>query len=146
MDVTPVIPPGRQVIDRYGPGGFRIAGVDFSGGVLVFPEASQPWMVTSMAGLTAESLAPVIAHGEVEILLLGCGARMGLVPRAVREALRARGIVIDAMDTGAACRTYAVLARRGTARRRRAHATAGVAIPIATDSRIWPKLRGFWVK
>jgi uncharacterized protein len=34
---------------------------------------------------------------------------MQLVPAALRQRLRAAGIVVDAMDTGAACRTYAVL-------------------------------------
>jgi uncharacterized protein len=34
---------------------------------------------------------------------------MQLVPPALRQALRAQGVVIDAMDTGAACRTYNVL-------------------------------------
>jgi uncharacterized protein len=51
----------------------------------------------------------VIARGDIEILLLGCGARMGTVPFALRKGLRASGIVVDAMDTGAACRTYNVL-------------------------------------
>jgi uncharacterized protein len=31
------------------------------------------------------------------------------VPSALRQGLRAGGIVVDAMDTGAACRTYNVL-------------------------------------
>ena len=34
---------------------------------------------------------------------------MQLVPPALRPALREAGIVVDAMDTGAACRTYNVL-------------------------------------
>ena len=34
---------------------------------------------------------------------------MRFVPPALRNALRTAGIVIDAMDTGAACRTYNVL-------------------------------------
>ncbi|MGH6796969.1 MAG: MTH938/NDUFAF3 family protein, partial [Roseiarcus sp.] len=51
----------------------------------------------------------VIARGGVEILLLGCGPRMAPVPPALRQGLRVAGIVVDAMDTGAACRTYNVL-------------------------------------
>jgi uncharacterized protein len=42
-------------------------------------------------------------------LLIGCGARMAFVPRALRDALKAGGIACDGMDTGAACRTYNVL-------------------------------------
>ncbi|MEX2008825.1 MAG: Mth938-like domain-containing protein, partial [Dongiaceae bacterium] len=32
-----------------------------------------------------------------------------LLPEALRRALRAAGVVMEAMDTGAACRTYNVL-------------------------------------
>jgi uncharacterized protein len=71
MDVTPIIPAGRQVVETYGAAG--------------------------------------AAHGDVSILLLGCGKRMGSVPLALREGLRARGVVVEPMDTGAACRTYNVL-------------------------------------
>jgi uncharacterized protein len=41
--------------------------------------------------------------------LLGLGRRMGLVASDLRAALKASGIVIEAMDTGAACRTFNVL-------------------------------------
>ncbi len=61
------------------------------------------------AEATLERFAPVVARGDVEILLLGCGRRMGILPPALRQGLRASGIVVDAMDTGAACRTYNVL-------------------------------------
>lgn len=106
--MTPVIPADRQVIDGYGEGGFRVAGVAHRGAVLVLPEATHPWKAAAMADVTMESLGAVLDRG-VEILLLGCGRRMQPVPAALRHALRAAGIVVDAMDTGAACRTYNVL-------------------------------------
>jgi uncharacterized protein len=109
MDVTPLIPADRQVIDSYGAGGFHVSGAAYEGAILVFPDATQPWSVGSLAEVTAESLAPVIARGTVQILLLGCGQRMQPVPLELRQALRRSGITIDAMDTGAACRTYNVL-------------------------------------
>ena len=113
MDVTPVVPAGKQVIDRYGTDGFRVAGVLFPGSILLFPDETRPWAPRAMAEVIEESLAPVMAHGAVEILLLGCGRRMALVPPALRARLRQAGIVIDAMDTGAACRTYSVLLGEG---------------------------------
>jgi uncharacterized protein len=109
MDVTPLIPAGRQVIESYGAVGFRVTGVAHPGSILVFPEVTLAWPVAAMVELTAEGLAPVVARGDVEILLLGCGRRMAPVPGALRQALRAAGIVLDAMDTGAACRTYNIL-------------------------------------
>ena len=109
MDVTPLIPAGRQVIDSYGAHSFHVSGAGFGGAILVFPDKTVSWPVTALADVTAESLRPVIEHGGIEILLLGCGKRMQPVRPAVREALRQAGIVVDAMDTGAACRTYNVL-------------------------------------
>ncbi len=108
-DVTPIIPADRQVIDAYGATGFRVSGVAYEGAIIVFPDATVSWPVGGVAEISLESLKPVIEHGGVEILLLGCGRRMRLLPPALRRALREAGIVVDAMDTGAACRTYSVL-------------------------------------
>ncbi len=109
MELRPVITPGRPYIERYGPGGFKISGTIFTGAVLILPDAAQIWPVSAMAELTPASLKPAAEHGGIEILLLGCGRRMQMLPRELRDALRAVGIVVDTMDTGAACRTYNVL-------------------------------------
>jgi len=109
MDVTPAIPADRQVIDSYGDGGFHISGVAYTGSVIVFPAAVQDWPVARFADVDDAALEPLVAADEVEILLLGCGARLELVPRELRATLRAAGIALEAMDTGAACRTYNVL-------------------------------------
>ncbi|HUZ71686.1 MAG TPA: Mth938-like domain-containing protein [Stellaceae bacterium] len=110
MDITPLVAADRQVIESYGQTGFRVSGVAHEGAILVFPEATQPWAgAASVAALTRESLAAVLARGGVEILLVGCGRRMVPFPPALRAALRSAGIVVDTMDTGAACRTYNVL-------------------------------------
>jgi uncharacterized protein len=109
MDLTPVVSAGRQVIERYGPSGFRVAGVIWRGPVLVFPEETRPWTALEDAAVTSDSLQPVVDHGGVQILLLGLGSRMGIVSRELRASLRQSGIVIEAMDTGAACRTYNML-------------------------------------
>jgi uncharacterized protein len=98
------------VIQAYGAGGFRIDGEAYRGSILILPDRVEAWPVSDMAAVTAQSLAPVLAvTRDVDVLLLGCGARMALVPPALRQELRAAGIVIDAMDTGAACRTFNVL-------------------------------------
>jgi uncharacterized protein len=106
MELTPLVPPGRQVIERYAASGFRVSGAIYAGPVLVFPDVTLVW---TEAALTAESLAPVVEHGGVELLLIGLGRRMGPVTAALRTALKASGLAIEAMDTGAACRTFNVL-------------------------------------
>jgi uncharacterized protein len=109
MDITPLIPAGRQVIEGYSTSGFRVAGALYPGSILVFADHTEAWPVADLSEASLKRFAPVIARGDIEILLLGCGARMGMVPLALRKGLRASGIVVDAMDTGAACRTYNVL-------------------------------------
>lgn len=106
MELTQFVQPGRQVIERYGSGGFLISGAIWRGPVLVFPDRTLAW---PDAAQTAEALAPVAGHGEIELLLLGLGRRMSPVAPALRTALRQQGIALEAMDTGAACRTYNVL-------------------------------------
>jgi uncharacterized protein len=109
VDVTPIIPAGRQVIDSYGPGGFHVSGAGYENAILVFPDATLAWNVASFAEVTIETLRPVIEHGGVRVLLLGCGRRLEFVSSALRQSLRGAGIILDAMDTGAACRTYNIL-------------------------------------
>ena len=108
MDVTPLLGPDRQVVQAYGGGGFRISQVRFEGGVLVFPDRVLPWAVGAPAEITLESLEPVRDAGA-ELLLIGCGRSIAPLAPALRRTVREWGVVIDLMDTGAACRTYNVL-------------------------------------
>ena len=116
MDITPLVPEGRLIIEGYGNGGFRIAGTAHPGSRLVFPDRSEAWPVAHFDHVTEASLASVIAAGEagtVELLLLGCGRRLSPVPAPVRARLKDAGVGIEPMDTGAACRTYNVLMAEG---------------------------------
>ena len=110
MAITPGVPAGRQLIQGYHPGGFRIAGSAHAGSVLVLPERTFPWPVQAPDQVTPESLAPiVVAAPAVELLILGLGPRFLPVAAELRLSLKERGIALEAMDTGAACRTYNVL-------------------------------------
>lgn len=110
MDITPLIPTGRQIVKGYGDGGFTIAGIRWEGSVLVVPDRTQSWAPTELAQVTEDSLAPLLTLAEKpRLLLLGCGRRMAQVPPALRAALRGAGITLELMDTGGACRTFNVL-------------------------------------
>ena len=114
MDVTPLIPEGRQIVEAYGNGGFRVSGQSFNGSVLVRPEGCQSWPVSRMAEVTVESLSPIWSEGDVpEVLLLGCGPKLVFLSAEIRRQVREAGPVLDFMDTGAACRTYNVLLSEG---------------------------------
>ncbi|MFD2262609.1 Mth938-like domain-containing protein [Lacibacterium aquatile] len=115
MDVTPVIPAGRQVIERYGEGRFKVTGQVWEGSILVRPTRTLSLAAKDFAGLDIDGLKPIFeADPEpLEILLIGCGPRMAMIPPTLRAAVKAMGPAIDAMDTGAASRTYNVLMSEG---------------------------------
>jgi uncharacterized protein len=110
VDLTPRLSPGRPLINSYGGGGFRIGGVRYEGSVIVLRERVAAWPVADLGSVFVEGLAAVVeAEPAVEVLLLGCGESAGPLPQALREALKREGIAVEAMDTGAACRTFNVL-------------------------------------
>lgn len=109
-DITPLVPAGRQLIQFYGNGGFRISGQAYQGSVLVFADVTRAWPLSGVAEIDPEALAPVLERrGALDLLILGSGAALVQPAAAVARSLRAAGIAIEVMDTGAACRTYNVL-------------------------------------
>ena len=103
--------PGRFPIDAYGNGGFRFADMSHRGSILALPSGITAWPVTEARSLTVEDFAPVLAAtGEVELLLLGTGLEIVPLPEALRWPLREAKIRLDVMQTGAAARTYNILA------------------------------------
>ena len=111
MDVTPLIPQGRQIIEGYGGGGFKVSGIALRGSILVLPERSLAWPIADIAALSLAELEPVLSEEPaIEVLLIGCGAAMPFIDPDLRAAASAHGLALESMDTGAACRTYNVLA------------------------------------
>ncbi len=111
VELAPLPQHDRQIVQGYGKGGFRVSDHEWRGAVIVFPTRTARWDVVGAASLTLESFAAVYAADDppIELLLIGTGPRHLLLPAKLRGDLRARGLAIDAMDTGAACRTYNVL-------------------------------------
>ena len=102
--------PGRAPIDAYGNGGFRFADMSHRGSILALPSGIEAWPVASVADITPEALARLIAEAAaIEILLVGTGDAMVPLPKESRAALEAAGLFPELMATGAAVRTYNVL-------------------------------------
>jgi uncharacterized protein len=114
LDITPLVPEDRQIVQSYGSGLFKVSRIDYQGSVIVLPNQTISWDVNILDDVNLESLAPVLAEDpRIEILLIGCGEMMQLLPRSLMDKCRQKGLAIDAMDTGAACRTYNILAAEG---------------------------------
>lgn len=106
QDIMPQLAANAQLIQSYGVGGFRIGNAMYESHVLVLPAQTQAWN----GELTIEALAPLLeATPSTEFLLIGTGARHEIIASELRQALRARGLAVDTMDSGAACRTFNVL-------------------------------------
>ncbi len=114
MDVTPLLKPGQQIIQSYAGGGFRVSGQAYQGAILIWPERTVPWALLSFADLQVSDFSPVYEHDPLpDVVLFGTGSAQQFLLPALRQELRAKGLVIEVMDTGAACRTYNVLLTEG---------------------------------
>ena len=111
MDITPLVPKGRQLIQGYGDNGFRISGTRYEGSVWILPEQTLAWPVSAISEVSPDSLKELIALSaqHVRILLIGTGKSMLPMPAAWRAMAREADVALEAMDTGAASRTYNVL-------------------------------------
>lgn len=69
----------------------------------------QAWLAENIETLDLAQLEPALAN-RPEVLLLGCGAVRIQPPQRLIADLGARGIGLEVMDSGAACRTYNILA------------------------------------
>ncbi|MEZ5862426.1 MAG: Mth938-like domain-containing protein [Geminicoccaceae bacterium] len=109
-DALQEMPTGRLGVTGYRPGGFRIGTQWYNGHVLLLPQGVTAWPVQAGDAFTLDSLGPIReVEPPAEILLIGVGERPMLLPPALRVALKAWGLAVEAMPTSAACRTFNVL-------------------------------------
>lgn len=110
MDITPHIAQSAKVIQRYGPGRFTVSGEVHEGPILVTPTTVSAWTDKPLTEWVEGDFEPLSGiEPAIELLLIGTGSRMAMIPPDLRSMLRQRGIGCDGMDTGAACRTYNIL-------------------------------------
>lgn len=102
--------PRQTQIDAYGNGGFRFAGLSHRGSLLCLPGGMFAWEPSQPADVTLQSLAPVFAVADqLDVLLIGLGGDIAILDPAIRAALRESRIIVEAIATGGAVRTYNVL-------------------------------------
>lgn len=102
--------PGRASIEAYGNGGFRFAEMSHRGSILCLPSGIHGWEPADAPALGEDDFKAVVEQAaEIDILLVGTGMEMRLLPAALKATLREAGIHADPMSTGSAVRTYNVL-------------------------------------
>lgn len=106
--------PQQVPIEAYGNGGFRFGGMSHKGSILCLPSGIWDWPVAAMDGLDREALSDVLAlGGQISLFFLGTGRALVPPSRDVRALCKEAGLWLEAMDTGAAARTYNVLLAEG---------------------------------
>ena len=105
---------GQLLFTGYGTDHVLINDRRFDAGLLLTARGIEiaPW-----AGQTFAALTPAhfewVASRELDILLLGTGARLRFPHPSLTRALVDAQIGLEVMDTGALCRTYNILASEG---------------------------------
>ncbi len=113
MKITLDQPATIHVVRAYGPGVVRIGDRSFERSVIVTPgRLVEGWRPLSIADLCEQDLEPLLRL-RPEVVLIGSGLRQVFPGREMMAALYSSGLGFEVMDTGAACRTYNVLAAEG---------------------------------
>ena len=110
IEIRPAHFPGRAPIDAYGNGGFRFADMSHRGSLLLLPSGIYGWEPVDAKELSVGHFEKVLAEAQdIEVLLIGTGDGMRVLPKELRAAFKEAGISIDPMSTGAAVRTYNIM-------------------------------------
>jgi uncharacterized protein len=81
------------------------------GSILALPSGVHAWEAETPQDITPASLRRLLDEpaGAIELLLIGTGRELVPPSQDLRAALRAAGIRVDSMGTGAAISTYNIL-------------------------------------
>ncbi len=103
----------HYVVASYAPGQIVVNQEVFTSSLVIMPTLLvRDWPPQTFTELAAEHFA-LLARHPITVLLLGTGEKLQFPRRELVRPLEERGIGVEVMDTGAACRTYGVLASEG---------------------------------
>jgi uncharacterized protein len=98
-----------NVIRSYSPEELRIGEHSIRSSCIVMADALiTNWPPVTLDDLEVPHLEPILEL-RPELVLLGTGATQRFASAAIRSAFATRGIGVESMDLGAACRTFNIL-------------------------------------
>jgi len=113
MKFQPDSLPGTNTVSRHERGAVWINGQRWGHSVLLpWRGEVRRWPLTSLDELAASHFEQLLALAP-ELVIFGSGDRLQFVSPALYRCLIEARVGIETMDTGAACRTYNVLASEG---------------------------------
>ena len=103
----------QYVIRAYAPGQITVNDELLTSSLVISPEQLlRDWPPQKLEDIRTEHLLAALTL-QPEILLLGTGATLRFPHPSLLADVQKRGIGIEVMDTGAACRTYNILVAEG---------------------------------
>jgi uncharacterized protein len=100
-------------VRSYGPGEVRIGETAYRANCVVSADTIiSNWSPTDVSAMQSQDLEPIFALNP-EVIVLGTGARQQFPATALMSVALSRGIGMEVMDTGAACRTFNILIAEG---------------------------------
>lgn len=106
---------GVNVVTGFVPGTVHINGQPRSNSVVLpWRGEVRAWPCDDFAALAPTHFEQLLVHAP-ELVIFGSGSRIRFAAPDLLRALIERGIGVETMDTGAACRTYNVLVSEGRA-------------------------------
>jgi uncharacterized protein len=104
---------GDYRINAYEPGIITINKKEYTHSLIISAhQLLNDWRPQNLAELNAEDLQPLVDLAPT-VILLGTGKRFILPDNKIFASLAEKGIGIEYMDTGAACRTFMALMSEG---------------------------------
>lgn len=111
MDITPKLSEKIALLQGYGEQGFKVNETFYPHSIWLQKAAVTPASIKSMADITEQWFSQILAHTPApQLLILGTGEQQQFLPAALNVWLKSKGVLVECMNTGAACRTYNVLA------------------------------------
>jgi uncharacterized protein len=109
MKLTLDANPGVTLVRSYSNGELRVGDQVFHRSCILTPDAVLPeWRPKTVEEIEERDLEALFAT-KPELVLLGTGDRQRFPPVQIRGAFVRAGVGLEAMDLGAACRTFNVL-------------------------------------
>ncbi len=101
-------PGGANTVTGYGPYYVAVNGRRHQSSLVVLRDRVLDWPPASFDALSGEDFQ-VLERLDVDIVLLGTGAKQRFPAPGLTAGLRAKRIGLEVMDLQAACRTYNIL-------------------------------------
>lgn len=106
---------GGLTISAYAPGWIRLGDLRIESPCVVTPAGAHEGLIPPRLEDIGTSHFAAIVELSAEIIILGTGERQHFIDHSVVTELAARGVGLEIMDTGAACRSFNVLTAEGRA-------------------------------